>query len=208
MKWSKPRLVKISAPDAGRTWAPEAVYDEETRDYLVFWAAKTRSDHFAKHRVWACRTRDFKTFGKPFIYIDKPNDVIDTDIVRENGRYYRFSKDEKFKSITMESSDKLTGPWQDVPAFSLAKITGYEGPSCFLLEPAAAGKPATWCLLLDSCSKGEGYKPFLCHDLGGGQFAPAPDIRFPFRFRHGSVLLVTADEYKRLEASYKKAPQQ
>lgn len=202
--WSKPNLVKVAPKDAGCTWAPEAIYDEENKDYLVFWASKTRSDKFAKHRIWASRTKDFKSFGDPFVYIDKPGDVIDTDIVRENGKYYRFSKDEKFKTITMEVSDKLMGPWQDVSGFSLATMTGYEGPTCFLLESATAEKPPVWCLLLDYYIKGEGYKPYVCNDLGSGQFTPAPDIHFPFHFRHGSVLPVTAEEYATLEKAYTK----
>jgi hypothetical protein len=125
--WSEPRLVQVAPDDAGCTWAPEAIYDEDTQDYLVFWASKTGSDNFAKLRIWACRTKDFVTFDKPFIYIDRPNDVIDTDIIRDNGKYYRFSKDDKFKAISMEVSDKVMGSWQDVPEFSLAKMTGYEG---------------------------------------------------------------------------------
>jgi hypothetical protein len=202
VNWSEPRLVKVAADDAGCTWAPEAVYDEDTGDYLVFWASKNASDGFAKQRIWASRTKDFITFGKPFVYIDKPQDVIDADIIRANGNYYRFSKDEKFKAINMEVSSKLMGPWQDVPQFSLAKIRGYEGPECFLLEPAANGNPPTWCLLLDQYSKGAGYQPFLTHDLAGGQFTAAPDISFPFLFRHGAVLSLTAAEYERVKTAY------
>ena len=202
VNWSEPRLVKVAADDAGCTWAPEAVYDEDTGDYLVFWASKTAGDNFAKHRIWASRTKDFITFGQPFIYMDKSQDVIDADIIRANGSYYRFSKDEKFKAINMEVSSKLMGPWSDVPEFSLAKIRGYEGPECFLLEPAAAGNPPTWCLLLDQYSKGAGYQPFLTHDLAGGQFTAAPDISFPFLFRHGAVLSLTPVEYARVKAAY------
>jgi len=200
--WSEPRLVQVAPDDAGCTWAPEAVYDEQTQDYLVFWASITGSDNFAKQRIWACRTKDFITFGKPFIYIEKQRHVIDTDIVRENGKYYRFSKDETFKAITMEVSGKLMGPWETVSQFSLAKMTGYEGPACFLLEPATDGKPATWCLLLDYYSKGAGYQPYVSHDLGGGQFAPVSDFKFPFRFRHGAILPVTDSEYSRLKETY------
>lgn len=204
VKWSEPRLVQVAADDAGCTWAPEAVYNEETRDYLVFWASKTKRDDFAKHRIWAVRTKDFKTFGKPFIYIDKDGDVIDTTIVRDGGKYYRFNKDEKFKAITMEVADKLKGPWTEVPDFSLAKLVGYEGPECYLMEPAAAGKPPTWCLILDYYSKGEGYKPFVTHDLAGGQFTAAEGFNFPFKFRHGSILPLKPEEYKRLEAAFLK----
>ena len=202
--WSQPRLVRVAAPDAGCTWAPEAVYDELTRDYLVFWASKNRSDKFAKQRIWACRTRDFRTFSTPFVYIDKPGHVIDTDIVREGNKYYRFSKDEQYKAITMEVSDKLMGPWQDVTQFSLSKLHGYEGPECYQLTPASAGKPATWCLVLDLYSQGKGYQPFVTDNLAGGQFTAGPDFSFPFLFRHGSILPLTAAEYNRLETTYGK----
>ena len=205
VKWSAPRLVRVAAPDAGCTWAPEAVYDEETNDYLVFWASKNRSDNFAKQRVWAARTKDFQSFTEPFIYIDKPNHVIDTDIVREGNKYYRFSKDEEFKAVTMEVSDKLMGPWRDVSQFSLSKLQGYEGPNCYQLKPAADGKPAVWCLLLDQYSKHSGYHPFVTEDLASGQFKAAPDFNFPFLLRHGSILPISSEEYERLESTLGKA---
>jgi hypothetical protein len=202
--WARPRLVRVAAPDAGCTWAPEAVYDEDTKDYLVFWASKNRRDKFAKQRIWAARTKDFRTFGDPFVYIDKPGHVIDTDIVREGDKYYRFSKDEQYKAITMEVSDKLMGPWQDVPQFSLSKLQGYEGPECYQLKPAADGRPATWCLVLDLYSKGKGYQPYVTEDLAGGQFTEGPDFSFPFLFRHGSILPLGDAEYDRLDSAFGK----
>ena len=200
--WSEPRLVAVAPEDAGCAWAPEAVYDEEKGDYLVFWASTTKRDNFTKHRIWAARTTDFKTFGAPFIYIEKPNALIDTTIVHDGRSYYRFTKDERLKTIIFETSPKLMGPWTDVPGFSLAKLAGYEGPECYVVEPASPGKSATWCLILDHYSKGAGYQPFVTNDLASGQFAPGQDFSFPFHFRHGSVLPVTDAEYQRLEAAY------
>ncbi len=200
--WSAPRLIPVAPADAGCTWAPEAVYDEETGDYLVFWASTTARDEFARHRIWAARTRDFVTFGEPFIYIEKPTTIIDTTIVRDGDRYYRFTKDEKFKAITCETSRHLSGPWADVPGFSLAQLVGYEGPQAYVITPASAGKPAVWGLILDHYLKREGYKPFVTTDLAGGQFAPADDFTFPFRFRHGCVLPVSAEEYNRLKTAF------
>lgn len=205
VNWSEPRLVKVAADDAGCTWAPEAVYDEGKDAYLTFWASKTKSDNFAKQRIWAAWTKDFVAFEKPFVYVDKPWHVIDADIVRENGKYYRFAKDEQYKSITMEVSGSLMGPWNDVTNFSLAKMQGYEGPECYQIKPAADGKPATWCLVLDQYSKGTGYHPFVTDDLSGGQFKPGEDFVFPFRFRHGSVLPISAAEYERLQTAYAQA---
>lgn len=201
VKWSEPRLVRVAADDAGCTWAPEAIYNEDTKDYLVFWASKTKSDNFAKHRIWAARTKDFRTFGKPFVYIEKPHSVIDTNIVHENGHYYRFTKDEDSKGIFMETSKKLKGPWKPVDGFSLAHLRGYEGPECYQLKPAADGKPAVWCLVLDHYARGAGYQPFLTEDLSSGKFEPGPGFTFPFRFRHGSILPLSEEEFARLESA-------
>jgi sucrose-6-phosphate hydrolase SacC (GH32 family) len=206
VKWSEPRLVKVAPDDAGCTWAPEAIYDEDTKDYLVYWASKTQRDNFAKHRIWSARTTDFKTFSKPEVYIEKSNTVIDTDIIRDpqSRKYYRFTKDERTKAISMESADKIAGPWADVAGFSLAAMTGYEGPAAFQLKPPADGQPATWCLLLDFYSRNQGYKPFTTTDLASGKFTANNDITFPFRFRHGSILALTPEELARVKAAYAK----
>lgn len=202
VQWSQPRLVKVAPDDAGCTWAPEAVYDEDRKEYLTFWASMTARDNFGKHRIWAAWTKDFVAFGKPFVYIEKPWTLIDTDIVREDSNYYRFSKDEQYKSITMEVSTNLMGGWKDVTNFSLAKIRGYEGPECYQIKPAAVGKPATWCLILDQYSKGTGYQPFVTEDLSSGQFKPGEGFVFPFRLRHGSPLPILTAELERLEKAY------
>jgi hypothetical protein len=203
--WSEPWIVKVAPDDAGCTWAPEAIYDPESRRYLVYWASTTKRDNFAKQRIWGAWTTDFKTFSAPFIFIEKPTTIIDTDIVRaEDGKYYRFTKDEKFKAITMEVADKLSGPWKDVPNFSLAQLRGYEGPSCYFIEPPAPGKPARWCLILDQYSKGTGYQPFVTDNIAKGQFTPGEGFTFPFPFRHGSVLPLSDAEYQRVEAAFAK----
>jgi len=207
VNWSAPRLVNVAPPDAGCAWAPEAIYDPEKQSYLVYWASTTKGDDYAKHRIWAAWTKDFRAFSEPFVYIEKPTTIIDTDIVRDgaDGRYYRFTKDEKYKAITMETADSLTGEWRDVPGFTLAQARGYEGPACFLLTPARDGKaaaPGAWYLLLDAYSAHTGYKPFVTGNLASGNFTPAPaaDFEFPFRFRHGGVLRITSAEYERLKA--------
>ena len=204
--WSEPRLVPMAPEAVKSAWAPEVIYDEETQDYLVYWASKTTSDNVSKFCIWACRTKDFRAFDKPFLYMERPRDVFDADIVRENGVYYRFAKTNATKAITMEASDKLMGPWRDVPGFTQSERRDYEGPECFLLEPGTPDQPPTWCLLLDYFAKEGGYQAFVTHDLASGKFEPAPDFSFPFRFRHGSVLAITPAERERLKAAYGDAP--
>lgn len=197
--WSEPRLVKVAPDDAGCTWAPEAIYNPASKNYLVFWASTTQGDNFAKHRIWAAETKDFRTFGKPFIYIEKPTSVIDTTIAQNGKSFYRFSKDEKFKAITMEVSDNLMGSWKEISQFSLSKLVGYEGPECYRLSSG------TWCLILDHYQQGKGYEPFVTSDLAGGQFSPGEGFSLPFRLRHGSILPLSAKEYERLVKTYGKS---
>ncbi len=207
VQWTAARLVRVAPDDAGCVWAPEAIYDEEAGDYLVYWASTTGRDKFSKQRIWAAHTRDFCSFDAPFLYVEKTNHVIDIDIVRDGESYYRFTKDDKVKSVTMATSRKLMGPWQEMPQFTSGQGKNFEGPICFQLKAAADGKPPEWGLLLDNVSDrvgsgAFGYTPFVSHDLGTGQFTPATDFNFPYRFRHGSVLPITTAERERLKSAY------
>lgn len=201
VSWSEPRLVQVAPDDAGCAWAPEAIYDEARGEFLVFWASKTGRDGFRKHRIWAARTTDFKSFSEPFIFIERERDIIDTTIVKEGDQYVRFSKDETTKATLMETAGSLDGPWREVKDFSLANLRGYEGPACFVMRSPAGSQP-TWCLLLDHYSRGEGYKPFETTDLIGGDFRPAEAFRFPFRLRHGTVMPISKAELDRLRAAF------
>lgn len=131
-KWSEPRLVKVAPDDAGCTWAPEAIYDEDAKDYMVYWASPTERDNFAKQRIWAAHTKDFKEFSKPEIYIERPRTIIDTDIVRDGKKYYRFSKD---GYVTMESADHLAGPWNPVEGYSSPQRRDTKDPPHFFSSP-------------------------------------------------------------------------
>ncbi|HEX2974096.1 MAG TPA: glycoside hydrolase family 43 protein [Tepidisphaeraceae bacterium] len=205
--WSPPRLELVAPADAGCVWAPAAIYDEDARDYLVCWASTTGRDNFSKLRIWAARTKDFRSFSTPFIYDEKPQHVIDIHIIRDGDTYYRWAMDDREKTITMETSKKLMGPWTAMPQFSLGQMKSMEGPICFRLNAAAGGQPAEWCLLLDNVGKrigagAAGYEPYVTHDLSTGQFTHATDFRFPYPFRHGAVLPITTAEFERLKLAY------
>ena len=202
--WSPPRLAPVAPEDAGCAWAPEAIYDEKAGDYLVYWASTTRRDNFSKQRIWAVHTKDFRSFDKPFIYVEKPNHVIDIHIMRDGDTYYRFLKDDKIKSVTMETSKQLMGPWQDLPQFTSGQGKNSEGPICFQLKATGNGRPPEWCLLLDDLSRSGArcYMPFVSDDLSTGQFKPAIDFHFPYPFRHGSVLPISTEERERLKSAY------
>lgn len=197
VNWSEPRRVEVAVPGAGCTWAPEAVWDADNREFFVFWASRETLNGVNRQRIYSARTKDFRTFTPAKLYIERPHDVIDTDIVSDGGRFYRFSKNESAKNIFMETAGSLEGEWMLVPGFSVRDFAGYEGPECFRM---ADGR---WCLIVDYYSRGQGYKAFFCDDLSKGDFAPSErGLEFPYRFRHGGVIPLGQSEYDALMAKW------
>ena len=199
--WSEQRMAEVAAADAGCTWAPESVYDCEKGQYMVFWASRVAGDNYTKQRIYRSYTTDFVHFTDPEVYIDGNGDNIDTTFISYNGIYYRFTKDESQKSVTMMQSASLDGPFTDVATYALDgrpgnTVEGYEGPTVYKLNGENK-----WCLLLDEY-KGAGYRPFVTDDIQKGEFSLRADFNFDTRYRHGTVIPITTDEYNALIAAY------
>ena len=201
VNWSNASLAEVGGENAGCVWAPEAVYDREKGQYMVFWASVISDDNFAKYRIFRSYTSDFENFSNPEIYIEEPNAVIDTTIVEEKGVYYRFTKNEAKSSITMQKCTSLNGNWKDVETYTINgaagnTVTGYEGPTIY------KNNNGGWTLLLDYFSKSQGYKPFVTSDLSKGAFTSGSDFTFDATYRHGTVMPITQTEYEALMARY------
>ena len=204
VNWSEQRMAKVAVPDAGCTWAPESVYAYEKGQYMVFWASRVGSDNYGKQRVYRSYTTDFEHFTEPETYIDTSNDSIDTTFINYNGMYYRFTKDESKKAVTMMKGETLDGVFTDVDTYTLDGKPGntvrdYEGPTIYKLNGENK-----WCLLLDNYG-GVGYKPFVTDDITTGVFTSGADFNFDTKYRHGTVIPITADEYRNLVVEYTKA---
>ncbi len=202
VNWSDVSLNEVGIEDAGCVWAPEAVYDDEKGEYMVFWASmvKEKDDSEGKHRIYCSYTKDFKTFSKAVKYIERPQSVIDTTIVYDKGMYYRFSKDETAKTIQLDAGEKLQGKFRHIKSEVLDNLFGVEGPACY---PISDNKG--WCLIVDRFAEGKGYLPIMCKDLSTGDFTIAPDDTYDMgetRKRHGSVLVIDENEYNRLIDKY------
>lgn len=114
--WEGPFSRTVGVPESGCVWAPEAIWDEEQERFLVYWASMTGGTNGTeqKHRIYAAWTEDFSAFSEPFCYIERDCDIIDTTILRENGQYYRFSKDERSKHLLLERGDDLVGTFAEI----------------------------------------------------------------------------------------------
>ncbi|WP_337099958.1 glycoside hydrolase family 43 protein [Paenibacillus sp. YIM B09110] len=200
--WSKERSIEIDLPEAGCVWAPESIYDEKTKEHLVFWASMIKRDEQpAKQIIYSSRTIDFMNFSKPEIYIERDNHIIDTTIIKVRDVYYRFSKDETKKCITVEQSNSLVSSSFNTVHFPiLNNIFGVEGPAIFKYNDRNE-----WCLLIDQFAANKGYLPLVTDNLSSGQFRILNEHEYNFGDtlkRHGSVLNITQAEFRALEHAW------
>ncbi len=203
VSWSAPRAITVGVDGAGCVWAPEAIYDEESGDFLVYWASATQLPHEQerKQKIYSSRTKDFRSFAPAELYIERDNHVIDTTMIAHGGAYYRYSKDETTKTILVEKGSSLhKDAFVPVQAPALEQLYGVEGPQIY----KRSGREE-WCLIVDRFAEGKGYLPLLTSDLDSGEFRVLADEEFDLgrsKKRHGGVLPITAEECGRLLAAY------
>ena len=205
-EWSAPRLVEAAVPDAGCAWAPEAMYDKDKGEYIVYWASAVGSDNYEYQRMYCAYTKDFRAFTPAEIYIDNATDAekaagtaaanIDTTVTEHDGVYYRFTKNESKKTIVMDRSAHLSCGWERVKTTNLDGMLGYEGPTIVKMHD---GK---WGLFLDHFAEQKGYELFVTDDIETGIFTKSADCRFDAVYRHGTVIAVTDAEYDALMKAY------
>ncbi|MDX3279837.1 family 43 glycosylhydrolase [Streptomyces scabiei] len=211
--WTDRRRVRVAPDTAGNVWAPEAVHDPERGEFVVFWASRLYApddpDHTADthNRMLYATTRDFRVFSEPRLWNDPGHSVIDSTVVRHDGTYYRFTKDERGNSpaapggkfITVEKSKELRATSYDFVADRIGHGTVEQGEGPIVFRSNTDDR--RWYLFVDEFS-GRGYVPFETTDPGSGEWTPCTEFALPPGARHGSVLPVTRAEYERLLAGY------
>lgn len=70
--WTRRYVDVASAINGGMAWAPEAIYNPEKNNYLVYWSARTSDDGRARDRLYCNETSDFVTFGPTKLYEQEP----------------------------------------------------------------------------------------------------------------------------------------
>lgn len=215
VNWSQQRHVVVSPKEAGNTWAPEAYYDDSIGAYVVFWASKLYAANDPQHtgstynRMMYAKTRDFRTFSEPKVWVDPGYSVIDSTVVKHGDTFYRFTKDERnntsstpcSKFILEQKSTSLRSTDWSFVKDCIGKATPTspginqgEGPTVF-----KSNTEDKWYVFVDEFG-GRGYVPFETTDLDSGQFTMSTNYQLPGRPRHGTVLPVTKAELERLKA--------
>ena len=189
---------------AGNIWAPEWFYDENTNEYMLFWSSSFKDAGWKESRLWYCKTRDWKTFTPAKVLFNPPYSVIDGTLLKQDGTYYLFHKEEEFgvktgerRAIRVAVSNNLEGPYEIVEGpLNRGQIVPVitEGPTVVkdLINPG-------WLLYYDYCMTnrfGLSYSPDLIH------WSVEEDVCFPSEARHGCVSILTSEEARKLLEAY------
>jgi hypothetical protein len=211
--WSEPWLLNVAGaiPDGRNAWAPEAIWNPETNDYVLYWATNKPLNGATKHRIYYARTSDFRTITTPQIYIDRPGtqELIDTQIVELPAgvgayRYVRASGDGQ---ITLEGSNSILGTWTNLGNLSGIGLTGsqVEGPMWMKFRDRNE-----WTLYLDQYASGRGYLPVATTNPSSpGTYQVPASGSYNMggtKKRHGSILNLTAAEEGRVLARWANTP--
>jgi hypothetical protein len=110
------------------------------------------------------------------------------------------------KAVIHETSNDLFGPYKRDEAFdeqmkALPLKEKYEAPTVFRLNDGKL------CLLMDFYGydrrEEQGYVPFVTNSLDNIRLDAAKDkFYFPYGFKHGVVLEINDEEYKRILQKY------
>lgn len=202
--WTDERLCEVGIPDAGCVWAPEAVFCKEKDMWFVFFASNVKEDgeNERKQRIYGTFTKDFREFTETFKYIDGETALIDTDIVCDNGMYYRFTKDETNKVIVIDRCDALVGKeYERIYSETFANYFGLEGPQAYYLD-----EMKKWCVIADRYHGNLGYAPFVTDNLDSGDFTMLSSDEYDMgnrKKRHGGVIKIPQSVADKLMEYYK-----
>ncbi len=199
--WSEQSLVSVGG-DFGCMWAPDVILDRENDEYILHWSSPLNIGDASHKAIFYSKTKDFKTFSPPELLYNNPNGgVIDSAMYFEDGFYYLFVKNEAERRIFLLKSTSPTQGWERCESFDkmMDPIANeaFEAPTAFKTDE---GK---WVLLLDYFGrpgKYQGYVPFVASSLAKADFVRSEeDFSFPYKFKHGTVLTITEEDYERLK---------
>lgn len=201
--WSPQQAIPVMMhePTARNAWAPELFYDDQQKQFLIFWATtipgrfpKTEGtgDNGWNHRIYATTTQDFKTFAPTRLFFDAGFNVIDATILKARGQYYLIVKDETKtpvkKNLRVARSPQAEGPYQGVSA--PITVSWVEGPS-------AIRTGDEFLIYFDHYVAPQYYGAVRSRDLIHWEDV-SQKVHFPQGARHGTVVQVSEDVVAKL----------
>ncbi len=206
INWEEETLIPLAGKyrtleNSSAAWAPQAIFDKEKGEYLVYFSSDKPQPNSNQKCIYAFYTKDFKTLStEPFAFFEiDGEDVIDADIVFDDGVYYMFYRAHEAVGIDVVSSTSLSGTFSRTRR---ALDIMCEGSNAYKLINSD-----TWLVMADLFWGGwwgvnyviaetEDFTSFTALHMTGG-------YSLPFTPRHGYVMQITRGEYYRLMNEYR-----
>ncbi len=180
-----------------RAWAPQAFWDKEKAQYMIYWAHSTVENDVAG--MYYAHSSDMKTMTTPSPLYCRNIQTIDGDIAycEKTGTYYLYFKHDEDQTIAYVKSKSLTGPYEDKPVVvSLAK-TGVEGSEIYNITGTDQ-----WVMVMDEYGTDRFFMQQTT-DFESFKAVNPQDYSMAFDPRHGSICAITDEEYENLINFYK-----
>ena len=204
INWSAQQYIPVMEQEAAarNCWAPEIFYDEQEKEYMIFWATtitglfpetQTTEDDGYNHRMYFTKTSDFENFSETALLLEPGFNVIDGTLLKHQDDYLMFIKDETKvppkKNIRIVKSKSLAGGYSEAGA----PITGAywaEGPSV-----AKVGNK--WIVYFDKYLEKQ-MGAVASTDLQNWEDI-SDQVSFPEGTRHGTVFTMSLEEFDQLK---------
>jgi hypothetical protein len=206
--WSGPELVEVAPPTAGMAWAPEARWIPADGEYRVSWSSALYAADDPEHRrsgysrILEARTRDFRTFSRPAVVLDRGRPVIDARVSDIDGHRVRLAKEEPGpESLGVFQEVETNDGWRLV-ASRLGTDRHEHVEGAMLVEDRLRER---WLLWLDQYDRmPQGFVAYTSDDPLSGRWTPLEDGEFqvPPNTKHGAVLALEQEEWARVRDAY------
>jgi sucrose-6-phosphate hydrolase SacC (GH32 family) len=191
--------VMTDIPGALNSWAPESFYDSRQNVYRLIWSSTVSSKNNREekdHRIWSAETEDFSNYSTSSLFFDPGYNVIDATMCRDGNTYVMAFKDERgtnirntpYKAIRICSSTGDCFSFTGISDIITSPLT--EGPILFRCHER-------WMLFYDHYMDGH-WGASISVDLENWVNI-TKGVKFPNGPRHGSVIEVEEELYRRLE---------
>lgn len=173
VNWTNITTVDAGVPGTAYTWAPEWYVEGGTVRLIV---SLGPSDFNFKPYLYTATSSDLTTWSGP-VDMGIGTNHIDTFVVKFDGTYHAFAKNESTKFIERATAPSLTGPWTWVGTGNWSGWgSGYEAPALLQQDDG------TWRIYIDKYTAG-GIWTATSADLNTWT-----GLSLVGAFRHGTVL--------------------
>lgn len=204
--WAPQQAIPVMEhePTAKNSWAPEVFYDDQQKQYLIFWAttipgrhsdvADSEREKGLNHRIYYVTTKDFKKFSGTKLFFNPSFSAIDASLLKKGKWYYMFVKNENpkpaEKNIRITKSRKAAGPY---PVEVSAPITGN-----YWAEGPTAVEIGEYVYVYFDKYIDHQYGAVRSRDMEHWEDV-SDQVKFPKGIRHGTVLTITEAEFNAIK---------